>query len=336
MLTGMIFILLILMSGLFSATEIAFFSLRPARIRVLINSGSKEAIRVQKLLKKPEDLLVTILIGNNIVNTFTASLAAIIATNMVGSAGLGIATGVITLLILIFGEITPKAFAQKNNEWLAIKMAPAMIVLIKIFTPIVWFLNKITRIILSPFGSQISTENGISKDELSALSRLAHESGTVGIDEHNLIDRALKFSEHTIKNVFMPMHKVIILNGNTPIDQIAYFAAKSGHSRYPVYDDEQNNIKGYVHANDILRLLNSTNRDDSLLSHLRSIARVHIDDPIERVFRSMQRKHEHLALVVGNKRQPLGIVTLEDILEELVGEIEDEIDESTQHKNNKN
>ncbi len=331
MLIVFVFLILLFLSGLFSATEIAFFSLRPARIHVLVNSGARGAKRVHRLLKTPEKLLIAILIGNNIINTFMASLAAIITTDLVGSAGLGIATGITTFLILVFGEITPKAFAQANNEWLALKLAPFVHVLMVLCTPIVWLLNKVTKTLLLPLKTRMSKPTGIEKEELRALSRLAHEAGSVGIDEHNLIDRALKFSEHSVKDVFMPMHKVITLNGNTPIDQIAYFAAKAGHSRYPVYDDEQSNIKGYVHANDILRLLNSNDRDDSLLSHLRILMHVSVNDPIERVFRIMQRKHEHIALVIGNKGNGIGIVTLEDILEELVGEIVDEIDESTKH-----
>lgn len=326
LLLTLLFIILLTLSGLFSATEIAFFSLRPARVRLLLNKKRHGAVRVHQLLQKPEELLITILIGNNIVNTFTASLAALITTHWFGSAGLGIATGVITFLILVFGEITPKAFAQKNNEWLALHLAPYIVFLTIFFTPIVWSLRIITQLLLKPFHKKLPKSSRISKEELKSLSRLAHEAGSVDPEEHELVERVLNFSNLKIKDIFVPIHKVTLLNGRVPVEQIVHFMVERGFSRYVVYDKDEDDIIGYVHANDVMRVLNSDQREILLKEVARPITHVDREEPVERIFRMMKRTREHIIIVTGTQLQPLGIVTVGDILEELVGDIEDEID----------
>lgn len=320
------FIFLLFLSGAFSATEIAFFSLRPSRVKMLADKKDARGKRVYKLLQKPDDLLITILIGNNIVNTFTASFAAVITTDLVGSSGLGIATGTVTFLILVFGEITPKAFAQKNNEWFAVRMAPVLFFLMYAFKPVVWLLRFVTRTILKPFTKNLSEDSHIHKEELVALSKLAHQSGTVEPEEHEIIENVLDFAHLQIKDVFLPIHKVILLNGNVPVEQIAHFMSVQGYSRYPVYDGDEDDVVGYVHANDVMRVLNSAEREKPLKDIVRKITTVRPTDIVERVFRKMKRTHEHLILVIGSKDQPLGIVTIGDIMEELLGDIDSEIE----------
>lgn len=321
-----LFILLLFLSGAFSATEIAFFSLRPSRVKMLADKKTSGGKRVAQLLSKPDDLLITILVGNNIVNTFTASFAAVITTDLIGSSGLGIATGVVTFLILVFGEITPKAFAQKNNEWLAVRLAPVMVFLQFIFKPIIIILRLVTGSIIKPFSGKLPKTNHIHKEELKALSKLAHQSGTVEAEEHELIENVLDFAHIQVKDVFIPLHKVVLLNGNVPVEQIAHFMSTQGYSRYPVYEDDEDNIVGYVHANDVMKVLNSNERETLLKDIVRPMIEVKPYDLIERVFRKMKRTHEHFILVRGSKKQPLGIVTIGDITEELTGDIDDEID----------
>ena len=333
MITFIAFLFLFLLSALFSATEIAYFSLRPSRVKILGGkNGTKSGKLVRKHLDAPDELLITILIGNNVVNVYPASLATLVATRLFGSAGIGVATGAVTLLLLLFGEITPKAFAQRNNEWLAMRIAPVLEILRIALMPVVWILRHVTKIILRPFKLSEVEKDLISKEELSELTNLAKRSGSVEQQEHELIEKVLAFSDKKIKDVLIPLHKVVSLNAETPVEQIAHFVAQSGYSRYPIFEDEKNNLIGYLHVNDIMKKLNSDDREALVGTLARKFSKVPVDATAGGVFRKMRRKHEHVVLVRGSRKQPLGIITLEDILEELHGEIIDEVDSERDSK----
>lgn len=155
---------------------------------------------------------------------------------------------------------------------------------------------------------------------------MAHEAGSVDPEEHELVERVLNFSNLKIKDIFVPIHKVTLLNGRVPVEQIVHFMVERGFSRYVVYDKDEDDIIGYVHANDVMRVLNSDQREILLKEVARPITHVDREEPVERIFRMMKRTREHIIIVTGTQLQPLGIVTVGDILEELVGDIEDEID----------
>ena len=316
-------IILISLSAFFSAAEIAFFSLRKTQIKLMIHNNVLNAHLVWKLKEKPQTLLIRILIGNNIVNILSASIATVLAVNVFGSLGVGIATGVITLLILVFGEIGPKSVAQANNKVFACKSAPIIYTLTIILRPLVWILLKFNKYIIRHPGA---IENSIDEEEIKILSRLAVESGDIDYREHEMIKNVFRFDDLKLSDVLTPRYKSTCLNGDVPIEQIAYFAGQEGFSRYPVYLDEEDNIIGYVHMNDIMNHLNSDKRNYLLKDIIRPIDVFMDSENIDTVFRFMLRHKKHLALVQNANKDIVGLVALEDLLEELVGEIEDETD----------
>ncbi len=322
------FIVLLLLSGFFSGTEIAFFSLSKPQVRAAVDQKRKNAKLVWKLLQKPQRLLITILIGNNIVNVLTASLATVVAVDYFGSVGVGLATGVVTILILVFGEITPKSLAQKNNEWLAGKTAPVLYGMSILFFPITWILIRFNNFVSNRLVKSTVAPLAID-DEIKTMARLGVESGNLDYREHEMIERVLEFDDKTAGDVMTSRYKIVSLNGDVPFDQIAYFVAQSGFSRYPVYDDDEDDIVGYVHVNDIMKKLKSDERDELLKDNVRELQRVEESFSIERLLRHFVSHQEHIALVVRGKKKDdiVGLVTLEDVLEELVGEIVDETDD---------
>lgn len=321
------FVVLILLSAFFSGAEIAYFSLTQAKARNLLDKKKPNAQLVWYLKKRPQRLLITIFIGNNIVNVLTASLATVLAVQLFGDAGVGIATGAVTLLILVFGEITPKSLAQKNNQWIALKAAPLFYFLSMIFYPISWGLIKFNNFIAEKlFKSPLIDK--VTESEIRAMTRLGVESGAIDYREREMIENVLELNDKEVSEIMTPRYKMIVLNGDVPVDQIAFFIGQTGHSRYPVYQGEADNIVGYVHINDIMRKLKSEDRDFLIKNIVRPIRRVSENKNIERLFRSIIKHKDHMILVVreDNRSEIIGLVTLEDILEEIVGEIDDETD----------
>lgn len=314
-----LFILLVL-SSWFSGMEIAMFSLSPAKVRSLVLAKRPNALLVQKLLNNKHRLLVVILLGNNLVNIGAASLATMAAMETFGSAGVGIATGAMTLLILIFGEMYPKAYFRLKSAQIVLLFAPALYFLELILYPIVYILEKLLNFLTSGH----STE-AVSETEFRALSRLAVESGALEFEEHEMIMNILEFNDQEIKEVMTSRYKMEVLKDDADVDQVSYFMAQNGFSRYPVYHNQKDNIIGYVHVIDIMKALNSDQREKQLEEFVQPIIKVKETEKINLVFNKMRRKHIHMALVM-RKKELLGLVTLEDILEEIVGEIRDEND----------
>lgn len=329
-------LILIFLSGFFSGAEIAFFSLSPAQTRRLLDEKKKNANLIWRLKQKPQRLLITILIGNNIVNVLTAAVATVMAVQTFGDAGIGIATGIVTLVILVFGEITPKSLAQKNNVWLASKIAPVLYLLTLLFYPVSWFLIRFNNFVAHHLLKYKPIEQ-VTEAEIRSLARLGVEQGVIDYREREMIENILKFNDIQVSEIMTPRYKMVMLNGDVPIDQIAFFVAQTGFSRYPVYDDEEDNIVGYVHLNDIVKKLKSAERDFLVKNIVRPVRKVSEQRSIERVFRSMIRRKDHLVLVVreNNNNDTIGLVTLEDLLEQLVGDIHDETDNEDFDKDKK-
>lgn len=323
----LLFVILILLSAFFSGAEIAFFSLSKAQARHLLDQKKKNAALLWRLKQRPQWLLITILIGNNIVNILSASIATVLAVNLFGDMGVGIATGVVTLVILIFGEITPKSLAQKNNQWIALKIAPIFYFLTIVFYPISWFLIKFNNFVAYKI-FKVPPSDQVTESEIRALARLGVESGAIDYREREMIENVLELNDKEVSEIMTPRYKMVVLNGDVPIDQIAFFVAQTGYSRYPVYENEEDYIIGYVHVNDILRKLQSDQRDFLVKNIVRPIRRVGEHKNIEHLFRSIINHKDHIVLVTRekNEKEVIGLVTLEDILEEIVGEIQDETD----------
>ncbi len=315
-----IFILLIC-SAWFSGMEIALFSITPGSLKSLVLAKKKNAKLLQKILKNKKRLLVVLLLGNNLVNVTIASISSIWVSQKFDNDFLAVATGIVTLLILIFGEMLPKAFFQTRAEKLALLFIPVVYFLETISYPITFLLEKLLLLIAGNKKKEL-----VSEQEFKALSRIAVENGVIHFKEHEMIMNVLEFGDVKIGEIMTPRYKMSVVNDEVEIDQISYFMAKEGYSRYPVYHKQEDNIIGYVHLIDVMRVLNSDNREDELSKYVNPIIKVDENTKVYRVFNKMIKKRIHMAIVYRKNTQLVGIVTLEDILEEIVGEIEDEND----------
>jgi CBS domain containing-hemolysin-like protein len=335
MIDGLIFLVLIILSGFFSSAETAFFSLHMHRIKMMLDRKVPGAKLVYRLKKHPERLLITILIGNNLVNLFTAGYATLVAQRFFGSAALGIATGVTTLFILIFGEIMPKSLAFTHNEKIARLFARPLYILSLVVWPVAHVLLLLTRAFNKIF--KVRRVERVNEEEVRMMARLGAEHGGIDYRERELIENVFQFDDVAADDAMTPLYRVKTLNGTVPVDQIAHLAGVLGFSRYPVYaDNETDQFIGYIHVNTILRVLNSDERDKPIAEFVQPLDSVPETRSIERVFRAMKRERVHMYLV-HRSRHPdeiLGIITLEDIVEELVGEIEDETDELRDQEQN--
>jgi putative hemolysin len=321
--------LLVVGSAWFSGMEIALFSITPGKVKSLVLANKKNARLLQKVLHKKKRLLVVLLLGNNTINVMIASMTSLWASARLNSGALGIATGVTTFLILIFGEMAPKAFFQTKSEKMSLMFIPVVYALEMVLFPIVFLLERLLLLLLG--NKKIDS---VSEQEFKALSRMAVEKGVIDFEEHEMIMNVLEFDTITAREVMTPRYKMLSLSDETEVDRVAYFMAKEGYSRYPVYHGKEDNIIGYVHLIDVMRVLNSDNREDELAKHVNPIIKVDEEEKIQRIYRKMIKERVHIALVFRGKEQLIGMLSLEDIIEELVGEIVDEGDEEVSKPNN--
>lgn len=289
--------------------------------------GERNAWLIARLKSDPELLLTTTLVGNTLSGLGTASYATLLSAERFGSVGVGLATGAVSFVVLMAGEVVPKSLSYANNVRVAQMAAYPLALFHFLLHPLSWFLNHINQVLGRLLGTKQPLH--ISEEEVLVTSRMSVERGGIGYDEHELIERVFRFDDTSVAAVMTPLPRVESLNADVPVDQIAYHAANVGHSRYPVYRDEEDRIIGYVHTNALMRALNSDGRDRPVSDFMLPVQRLDERMSLERAFRALNRKQSHLALVHehGKPDNLLGIVTLEDVLEDLVGEIEDETDE---------
>ncbi len=321
-----IFTVLIFFSALFSAAETSLFSIRESQVRLMVRQKKRNAHIVANLKSDPQRLLVTILMGNNIVNLSIASLATVLAIGYFDSFSAGIATGVSTVAILLLGEIFPKTIAFTYMERVTQFTSPVIyffyILLYPVSTLFVWLEQWFKR------HTRMHTPNIISEEEIRIMAELGLEHGQINHYEHEMIENIFDFDDIIVKEVMTPKNEMETLSGDVPIEQIAYFVSQSGFSRFPVYDGNPEAYVGYVHTNDVMRALNSDNREALTIKFASPLTRVDETKNIEEVFRLMTKERSHMYLVhkKGDPEDIVGIVTMEDILEEIMGEIEDEGD----------
>lgn len=322
----LIFTVLISLSALFSASETAFFSLRESEVAVLVRRKARNAKLVARLHGSPQRLLVTILVGNNIVNISIASYATVLAIDHFGSLGAGIATGLSTIVVLLLGEIFPKSLAYIHRRTFVSWVAPPLYSFFLLCYPITTIFVFFEQYIRSK--NKDRAHNSVSEEEIRIMAELGLAQGEIDRREHEMIERIFQFDDIPVGTIMTPREKIESLSGEVPIDQIAYAVAMSGFSRFPVHDGNENTFIGYVHTNDVMRVLNSDNRGEVLGTIVQPLTRVPEHQKIENVFIQMTRERSHLYLVhrSNDPDEVIGLVTLEDVLEEIVGEIEDEGD----------
>ena len=320
-------VILVAFSAFFSASETAFSSLNQIRLKSRADDGDRTAARVLAMSEQYDKLLSTILIGNNIVNIAAASIGTIIFTKMLGAErGATVSTMVLTIVVLIFGEVTPKSLAKEMPETIATAVAPALSLLMLVFTPLTWLFSQWKRL-LNHFVHS-SESDTITEGELMTMVSEAENDGELTDRESELIRSAIEFDDVEVEEILTPRVDVVAVADDISLEELAQTFAESGYSRLPVYHGTIDNIIGVVHEKDfyIARLKKATKIDDLVAPTLYTTG----STQISQLLRTLREQHHHMAVVVDEYGGTEGIITLEDILEELVGEIWDEHDEVTE------
>lgn len=323
-----VLIALIALSAFFSATETAYSSCNKIRLKSLETNGSKRAARALRQLEHYDRVISTVLVGNNIVNITMTTLATVFFISILKdvtaeNVAVTISTIVMTVLVLIFGEITPKTLAKEHAEGWVCAVAPVMTAIMVVLFPINWLFSMWKKLMNKIFKKK--QEQTYTEDELITIVETAQSEG--GLDEHEsqLIRSAIEFEDLDVDDIMVPRVNVAAIEEATPLDEISELFATSGFSRLPVYNKTVDSIIGVIHEKDFYQLLREGGKD--IHDKISPCICVSLNMKISKVLRMLQKAKVHLAIVVDEFGGTAGIVTLEDILEELVGEIWDEHDE---------
>jgi len=328
---------LLFMSALFSGSETALTAASRARLYALESEGDKRAAQANALIRNRERLIGTILIGNNFVNILAATLNSMLFARLFGSGGLAVAaaTAVMTVTIVIFSEIAPKTAAIKRPDAIAIAIAPVMRWLVVLLSPVTHVLDFIVRGILSLVGMSITRGDRLftAAEELRGAVEMHHEEGSLDRGARDLVRGALDLDEIRVDEIMVHRKSIQMLDLDQPTADIIAAALKSQHTRLPLYRETTDNIVGILHAKDLLRAIWDSEGEVEKI-RIADMARPPYFAPetttLQEQLDTFKRKQEQLALVVDEYGSIKGLVTLEDILEEIVGEIEDEHDEPVQ------
>ena len=318
-------IVLIMLSGFFSASETAYSSLNMIRLKSRAEDGDKQAAKVLALAERYDSLLSTILIGNNIVNIGASSLATVLFSRLLGNAyGPTASTIVMTLLVLTFGEITPKSMAKEMPESIAMAFAPALGALVAVFGPLNFIFGKWKSFLASRFYTD--EKDTITEGELVTMVSEAEKDGELTNRESELIRSAIEFDDVEAQDVLTPRVDVIAVADDTPMDEVTETFADSGYSRLPVYHETIDNIIGVVHEKDCFAAMRKGDEDVKLESLIGPTLYTTSVTPISALLRTLRESKHHMAVLVDEYGGMSGLVTMEDLLEEIVGNIYDEFD----------
>lgn len=322
-----IVIVLISLSAFFSATETAFSSINRIRIKSYAEAGNKKAKTVLKLVQFYDKTLSSILIGNNIVNIASASLGTIIFTRLFGPSGVGISTVFMTIVVLIFGEILPKSFAKTNAESFALNVAYIMNLISAIFTPFTWLITKLkSGIIRKKNDYDDSKTPSVTEEELKSIIEEIEDEGVLEKKESHLARMALDFDDITVSEILVPRVDVVAVDIEDTPDEIFNVFLNEKFSRIPVYEKNIDNIIGIINMRDFFKNFHK-GEDIDLKSIMMKPVFVPPAKKISELLSELQKKKVHMCVVTDQYGGTLGIITIEDIVEELVGEIWDEYDE---------
>ncbi len=323
--TSLVLILILLFfSAFFSSTETAFSSVNMLRLRSMVDEGNKKAKTAVKLLTHFDKFLATVLVGNNVVNIALSSISTVMATNTFGPGSVAITTGIVTFLVLTFGEIIPKSFGKEKSEFLVLNTAKILDILCIVLTPITLFFLWLRKVLSR--GGDGEKQPTITEQELMYMLDTIEEEGVLEEQEKDLVQSALEFDETTVQEILTPRVNVVALDIDESNEKILETIRTERFSRLPVYKDSIDNIVGWVHTTDIYDWV-LDGKEISLEKLKKPVMYIHRTKKISILLTEFQKKKMHLAVVIDDYGGTLGIVTMEDILEELVGEIWDEDDE---------
>lgn len=320
-------VILVCLSAFFSSAETAYSSLNLIRLRSRADAGDRQAAKVLALAEQYDSLLSTILIGNNIVNIGASSIGTVLFTKVLGGAyGPTVSTVVLTLVVLTFGEITPKSMAKEMPESLALSFAPVLSALVTIFTPLNWIFGQWKKFLAKRFYT--GDRDTITEGELVTMVSEAEKDGELTDRESELIRSAIEFDDVEAQDVLTPRVDVVAVEDDTPMEEVVDLFAESGYSRLPVYHETIDNIIGVVHEKDCFSAMRRGDvKDVKLESLIAPTLYTTSATQISTLLLTLRESKHHMAVVVDEYGGTAGIITLEDILEELVGEIWDEHDD---------
>ncbi|SDE06233.1 HlyC/CorC family transporter [Limimaricola pyoseonensis] len=336
--TSLAILLLLVASGFFSGSETALTAASRGKLRAAADKGSTGAARALKVTEDNERLIGSVLLGNNVVNILATSLATAVLTKVFGESGVAVATLVMTLLVLIFAEVLPKTYAITNAETMASRVARPIGLVILVFAPVVSAVQILVRGILRMFGVRTDPDTKILavREEIAGALSLGHEEGVVDREDRDRILGALDLGDRTVEEIMLHRSNISMIDASLPATEILKLCLDSPHTRLPLYKDEPENIVGILHAKDLLRAMHKLMADGAVeTTELESFDILDVamtpyfvpeTTTLDDQMRQFLRRHTHFALVVDEYGALRGLITLEDILEEIVGEISDEFD----------
>jgi CBS domain containing-hemolysin-like protein len=316
---------LIGLSGFFSGLEVALVGVRKSKVIQLFNEGEKGSKALHKLKTNPSWMMSSVNLGNNLVNVGASALATSVSIRIFGDDGLGIAIGIMTFLILVFGEITPKTYCNANATKIALRYAPVLLGFSYVFYPVVKFFEIITKGVVKITGSSY-VPPPITEEEIKGVIDQGLAEKAIEKEEMELVHGALKFDDTVIRSVMTPRTRMFTLNAKTILFEALPEINKNGYSRIPIYGENPDDIVGFVHVRDVLKELENDHKMKSLEQIARKPVFASQEKMVSALLKEMKGRKTHMAIVVDEHGGVEGLVTLEDLLEEIVGEIEDETD----------
>lgn len=321
----LIILITLLLSGFFSGAEIAIFSLSEAKIFSLEKNGKAGAKTLKKLISNKERLLITILIGNNLVNITSSGVITVMITDRFGDQALGIASGLLTLLILTFGEILPKTIAASKNETLALLFAFPIYLLQIILTPFTFLFEILSRIANKLAGKKEKTAKE-TEEELTSMAQIAHENGDLEDQEHELIKNVFKLNDTRVKKIMTPRASIFAIEANRRLRTVLKEAKAQHFSRIPIFEEDLDNIIGFLFVKDLVTARPEDLANKRVKDFARGVIFVNENEVLSELYDDFIEERTHIAVVQNQNKTCVGIVTLEDVIEEILGEIDDESD----------
>jgi CBS domain containing-hemolysin-like protein len=319
----LLFVVCVILSAFFSSSEVALISITRAKARTLVNEGKPGSKAVAALKESPEHLLITILIGNNIVNVAAATLATSLAIKAFGDIGVGIATFFVVIILLVFGEIGPKIYAARASDSFALGVAPVVLFLSRIFSPLIWLVEKVSP----TFGiGKEAGEASVTEEEIKEWIDVGKEDGTIEQGEQEMLYSVLEFSDTTAREIMTPRVDVTLMEDTVTFEEAIRIFNETGFSRIPVYRDHIDNITGILNVKDVFSAMVSHRRDSTIKEVMYDPMFVPETKKIDDLLKELQVHRVQMAIVIDEYSSFVGIVTVEDILEEIVGDIMDEYD----------
>jgi len=316
---------LIGLSAFFSGLEVALVGIRKSKVVQLLNENHKGAKALHKLKTNPSWMMSSVNLGNNLVNVGASALATSVSIRLFGNDGVGIAVGIMTFLILIFGEITPKTYCNANSTKIALRFAPILLGFSYAFFPVVKFFEIVTKGVVKITGSSPEPPP-ITEEEIKGVIDQGHAEKAIEKDEMDLVHGALKFDDTVVRAVMTPRTKMFTMNSKTILFEALHEINQNGFSRIPVFGASPDDIVGFVHVRDVLKELENENRMKTLEEISRKPVFVSQEKMVSALLKEMKGRKTHMAIVVDEHGGVEGLVTLEDLIEEIVGDIEDESD----------